>query len=58
MAIAFFLADSEVSASEVEELDHLAALLCITNEEKEKIYTAIRDVEEKISNLKLSIGIK
>jgi hypothetical protein len=26
--------------------------------EKEKIYKAIRDVEEKISNLKLSIGIK
>lgn len=40
MAIAFFLADSEVSASEVEELEHLAALLCLTNEEKEKIYTS------------------
>jgi hypothetical protein len=40
LAIAFFLADSEISASEVEELDHLAALLCITNEEKEKIYAS------------------
>jgi hypothetical protein len=26
--------------------------------EKEQIYKSIRDVEEKISNLKLSIGIK
>ena len=40
LAIGFFLSDSEISASEVEELDHLAALLCITNEEKEKIYTS------------------
>jgi hypothetical protein len=30
----------------------------ISKMEKEKIYKAIRDVEEKISNLKLSIGIK
>ena len=30
----------------------------INKMEKEKIYKAIRDVEEKISNLKLSIGIK
>jgi hypothetical protein len=30
----------------------------ISKSEKEKIYKAIRDVEEKISNLKLSIGIK
>mgnify|MGYP000730897192 CR=1 FL=1 len=29
-----------MAASEVEELEHLAALLCITNEEKEKIYTS------------------
>ena len=40
LAIAFFLADSEISASEVEELERLARLLCITNEEKEKIYTS------------------
>ena len=32
LAIGFFLADSEISASEVEELEHLAGLLCITNE--------------------------
>ena len=40
LAIGFFLSDSEISSSEVEELEHLAALLCITNEEKEKIYTS------------------
>jgi len=40
LAIAFFLGDSEISASEVEELEHLASLLCITNEEKEEIYTS------------------
>lgn len=40
LAIGFFLSDSEMSASEVDELEHLAALLCITNEEKEKIYTS------------------
>jgi len=30
----------------------------ISKTEKEKIYKAIREVEEKLSNLKLSIGIK
>jgi hypothetical protein len=30
----------------------------ISKMEKEQIYKSIRDVEEKISNLKLSIGIK
>jgi hypothetical protein len=30
----------------------------ISKTEKEKIYRAIREVEEKLSNLKLSIGIK
>jgi hypothetical protein len=40
LAIGFFLSDSEISSSEVDELEHLAALLCITNEEKEKIYTS------------------
>lgn len=40
LAIGFFLVDSEISTSEVEELAHLAILLRITNEEKEKIYTS------------------
>jgi hypothetical protein len=40
LAIGFFLSDSEISTSEVEELEHLSVLLCITNEEKEKIYTS------------------
>jgi hypothetical protein len=40
LAIGFFLSDSEISTSEVEELEHMARLLCITNEEKEKIYTS------------------
>lgn len=30
----------------------------ISKVEKEKIYKAIREVEEKISNLKLAIGVK
>ena len=40
LAIGFFLSDSEISTSEVEELEHMAGLLCITNDEKEKIYTS------------------
>jgi hypothetical protein len=40
LAIGFFLSDSEISTVEIQELEHLSVLLCITKEEKEKIYTS------------------